>query len=72
MKKHIILVLALVLSSGPLFAQSSHMTDDQVMSFGVKEHERGTANSQIVTKLMHYFEPLLNKEIHSFGMSLLV
>ena len=52
MKKHIILVLALVLSSGPLFAQSSHMTDDQVMSFVVKEHERGTANSQIVTKLM--------------------
>ena len=52
MKKHIILVLALVLTSGPLFAQSSHMTDDQVMSFVVKEHERGTANSQIVTKLM--------------------
>ena len=52
MKKHIILVLALVLSSGPLFAQSSHMTDDQVMSFVVKEHERGTSNSQIVTKLM--------------------
>ena len=52
MKKHIILVLALVLSSGPLFAQSSHMTDDQVMSFVVKEHERGTANSQIVIKLM--------------------
>ena len=52
MKKHIILVLALVLSSGSLFAQSSHMTDDQVMSFVVKEHERGTANSQIVTKLM--------------------
>ncbi len=52
MKKHIILVLALVLSSGPLLAQSSHMTDDQVMSFVVKEHERGTSNSQIVTKLM--------------------
>ena len=52
MKKHIILVLALVLSSGSLFAQSSHMTDDQVMSLVVKEHERGTANSQIVTKLM--------------------
>ena len=28
------------------------MTDDQVMSFVVKEHERGTSNSQIVTKLM--------------------
>ena len=28
------------------------MTDDQVMSFVVKEHNSGTSNSQIVTKLM--------------------
>ena len=33
-------------------AQSSSMTDDQVMSFVVKEHNSGTSNSQIVTKLM--------------------
>lgn len=33
-------------------AQSSNMSDDQVMSFVVKEHERGTSNPQIVTKLM--------------------
>lgn len=28
------------------------MTDDQVMKYVVKEHERGTSNAQIVTKLM--------------------
>ena len=53
MKKHIILVLALVLSSGPLFAQSSHMTDDQVMSFVVKEHERGTHLAAALESIHH-------------------
>lgn len=32
-------------------AQSS-MTDDQVMQMVVKEHNQGTSNAQIVTKLM--------------------
>ena len=32
-------------------AQSS-MTDDQVMQFVVKEHNAGTSQAQIVTKLM--------------------
>ncbi len=33
------------------FAQSG-MTDEQVMQFVVKEYERGTSQTQIVTKLM--------------------
>lgn len=33
------------------FAQST-MTDDQIMQFVVKEHENGSSQSQIVTKLM--------------------
>lgn len=52
MKKYIIFALLMVLSVGSASAQSSSMTDDQVMSFVVKEHQRGTSNSQIVTKLM--------------------
>ena len=52
MKKYIILALALVLSINTVSAQSSSMTDDQVMRLVVKEHERGTSNAQIVTKLM--------------------
>ena len=52
MKKQFILVLLLALTAGPVMAQSSSMSDDQVMSFVVKEHERGTSNPQIVTKLM--------------------
>lgn len=50
MKKYIIFALML-LSAGSVMAQSG-MTDDQVMSFVVKEHSAGTSNSQIVTKLM--------------------
>lgn len=34
-----------------MMAQSS-MTDEQVMQFAAKEHEAGTSNAQIVTKLM--------------------
>ena len=52
MKKYAILALLTVLSIGTANAQSSTMTDDQVMRFVVKEHESGTANSQIVTKLI--------------------
>ena len=52
MKKQFILVLLLALAAGPVMAQSSNMSDDQVMSFVVKEHERGTSNPQIVSKLM--------------------
>ena len=37
---------------GSASAQTSSMTDDQVMRLVVKEHERGTSNAQIVTKLM--------------------
>lgn len=51
MKKYIILALFAMLTSAKAMAQSS-MTDDQVMSFVVKEHNAGTSNAQIVTKLM--------------------
>lgn len=50
MKKYIIFALML-LSTSSVMAQSG-MTDDQVMSFVAKEHNAGTSNSQIVTKLM--------------------
>ena len=52
MKKSIIFSLMLFMVSSMAMAQSSSMTDDQVMSFVVKEHNSGTSNSQIVTKLM--------------------
>ena len=52
MKKLIIFSLMLFMVSSMAMAQSSSMTDDQVMSFVVKEHNSGTSNSQIVTKLM--------------------
>ena len=52
MKKYAILALLLALSVNTVYAQSSSMTDDQVMRYVVKEHDKGTSNSQIVTKLM--------------------
>ena len=52
MKKYIIFALMLLMTSTAAMAQSSSMTDDQVMSFVVKEHNSGTSNAQIVTKLM--------------------
>ena len=52
MKKFIIFSIMLFMVSSMAMAQSSSMTDDQVMSFVVKEHNSGTSNSQIVTKLM--------------------
>ena len=50
MKKYILFIL-LALCSLNGFAQSS-MTDSQVMDFVMKEHKKGTPQSQIVTKLM--------------------
>lgn len=52
MKKYIVFALFLLIASTSTWAQSSSMTDDQVMSFVVKEHNSGTSNAQIVTKLM--------------------
>ena len=51
MKRYIIAVLLSVLIPMGVLAQSS-MTDDQVMKFVIKEHNAGTSQSQIVTKLM--------------------
>lgn len=51
MKRFIIAILMSVLIPMNIMAQSS-MTDDQVMKFIVKEHNAGTPQSQIVTKLM--------------------
>ena len=52
MKKYAILALLLALSVNTVYAQSSSMTDDQVMRYVVKEHDKGISNAQIVTKLM--------------------
>lgn len=52
MRKQLILFLLLVTAAGSAFAQTSTMTDDQVMSLVVREHEKGSSNAQIVTKLM--------------------
>lgn len=51
MKRYIIALLLSVLIPAGMMAQSS-MTDDQVMKFVIKEHNAGTSQSQIVTKLM--------------------
>lgn len=52
MKKYFFsLLLAAVCSVGTVKAQSS-MTDSQIMEFVIKEHEAGTSQAQIVTKLM--------------------
>lgn len=52
MRKQFILFLLLVTTAGSAFAQTSTKTDDQVMSLVVREHEKGSSNAQIVTKLM--------------------
>lgn len=52
MKKYIIFALLMLMVSTTVRAQSSSMTDDQVMSYVVKEHNSGTSNAHIVTKLM--------------------
>ena len=50
MKRYIIAVILSVIIPMELMAQS--MTDEQVMKFVVKEHNAGTSQAQIVTKLM--------------------
>lgn len=51
--KRIFLVLALLFSFAfQTMAQSSGMTDSQVMQFMIRENERGTSRSEIVTKLI--------------------
>ena len=51
MKKLIALVFLIMLIPVCASAQSS-MTDDQVFEFVVEEHEKGTSQQQIVTKLI--------------------
>ena len=51
MKKYIILALMAMMCTA-LTAQTSKMSDSQVQALIVKEHERGTSNQQIVTKLI--------------------
>ena len=50
MKKYIFLFVAFFATMN-IYAQSS-MTDEQVMQQIIKEHERGSSQQQIVTKLM--------------------
>ena len=52
MKRYILILLLIAATSTASMAQNSRLTDDQIMEFVVKEHEKGTANAQIVTKLM--------------------
>ncbi|MBQ0075361.1 MAG: SLBB domain-containing protein [Prevotella sp.] len=51
MKKLLLFALFCIISSTTILAQSS-MTDDQIMQFIVKEHNAGTSQAKIVTKLM--------------------
>lgn len=51
MKKYLLVFLLVFANASVLFAQSS-MTDDQVLQFVIKEHNAGTSQAQIVTKLM--------------------
>ena len=51
MKKLIALVFLIMLIPVCASAQSS-MTDEQVLEFVVEEHEKGTSQQQIVTKLI--------------------
>ncbi len=49
MKKALYILLLLL---APIFAQAQSMTDNQVLQFVMKEHQAGSSQSQIVTKLM--------------------
>ena len=51
MKRNILSILLLIMCPLLATAQSS-MTDDQLMEFVIKEHNAGTSQQQIVTKLM--------------------
>ena len=48
--KRFVLLFFIMLSALNTYAQSN-MTDTQVMEFIVKEHNKGTSQTQIVTKL---------------------
>ena len=50
MKRLFIMISMIVAMAGNAIAQS--MSDDQVIAFVVKEQQKGTSQSQIVTKLM--------------------
>ena len=50
-KRYAMVLLLLAVSAFSAFAQSS-MTDQQIMDFVIAEQEKGTSQSQIVTKLM--------------------
>ena len=51
MRKLAIFFFLMLMAPLGIMAQSS-MTDNQVMEFVMKEHEAGTSQAQIVTKLM--------------------
>lgn len=51
MKKYILLLFAVTFLPLTLHAQTT-MTDEQVMQYIMQEHEKGSTQSQIVTKLM--------------------
>ena len=51
MKKLLLLTIIYIMGVSAVMAQSS-MTDDQVMQFVLTEHNNGTSQAQIVTKLM--------------------
>ena len=51
MKRNILSILLLIMCTLLATAQSS-MTDDQLMQFVIREHNAGTSQQQIVTKLM--------------------
>lgn len=51
MKRILIVFFFAIFCVNAMFAQSS-MTDDQVLQFVIKEHNAGTSQAQIVTKLM--------------------
>ena len=51
MKRNILSILLLIMC--PLFSMAqSSMTDEQLMQYVIKEHDAGTSQQQIVTKLM--------------------
>lgn len=52
MRKYIISLLGVVFFTVETVNAQSSMTDTQIMEFVVKEHESGTSQAQIVTKLM--------------------
>ena len=51
MKRHLVSMLLLVACAMGAFAQST-MTDQQIMEYVMEEQQKGTSQSQIVTKLM--------------------